>query len=71
MAGTTPAAWIGQEVLLHLWKSDGLGTEPCEAVLRGIDTLGVTVKIPQRGGLSFYPWSTLREIELSQEPESG
>lgn len=71
MAGTTPEAWIGRKTLLHLWKSDGLGTEPCEAVLRGVDTLGVTVKTPHQSDLSFYPWSTLREIELSQEPGSG
>ena len=67
MAGETPEAWIGQEVLLHLWKSDGLGTEPCTAVLQGIDTFGVTVEIPQQSDLTFYPWTTLREIALRQE----
>lgn len=67
MAGASPEAWIEQEVLLHLWKSDGLGTEPSTVVLRSIDSLGVTVKIPQQSGLSFYPWSTLREIELKQD----
>lgn len=66
MAGETPEAWIGQEVTLHLWKSDGLGTEPCEAVLRGIGPLGVTVELSQRYGLTFYPWSTLREITPHQ-----
>lgn len=71
MAGATPEAWIGHEVLLHLWKSDGLGTEPCTVVLQSIDTLGVTVKNPQQRGLSFYPWSTLREIEIRQDRDSG
>lgn len=62
MAGATPEAWVGWEVLLHLWKSDGLGTEPYTTVLRGVDDLGVTVEDPQSRGLTFYPWSTLREI---------
>ncbi|HET7478757.1 MAG TPA: hypothetical protein VFJ72_04475 [Rubrobacteraceae bacterium] len=71
MAGETPEAWIGQEVLLHLWKSDGLGTEPCPAVLQGIDTFGVTVEDPQQSRLTFYPWSTLREISPKKDPVSG
>lgn len=71
MAGETPEAWIGREVVLHLWKSDGLGTEPCEAVLRGIGALGVTVEIPQQRELTFYPWSTLREISPRQDTASG
>lgn len=62
--GETPESWIGQEVLVHLWKSDGLGTEPCKAMLEGINAFGITVKILQQGSLSFYPWSTLREISL-------
>lgn len=66
MAGETPEAWVGNEVTLHLWKSDGLGTEPYEAVLRGISTLGVTVEIPRQHELTFYPWSTLREITPRQ-----
>lgn len=70
MAGETPEAWVGSEVLLHLWKSDGLGTEPCRAVLRGVDALGVVVQIPERG-LTFYPWSTLREIMPSQRQADG
>lgn len=70
MAGETLEAWVGSEVLLHLWKSDGLGTEPCTAVLRGVDVLGATVEIPERG-LTFYPWSTLREITPSRDQAGG
>lgn len=70
MAGETPEAWVGKEVTLHLWKSDGLGTEPCMAVLRGICTLGVTVELPQQDVLTFYPWSTLREITPRQDRAS-
>lgn len=64
MAGETPEAWIGQEVLLHVWKSDDLGTEPRTAVLQGIDSFGVTVEGLQQRHLTFYPWSTVREIVL-------
>ena len=71
MAGETPEAWIGREVLLHLWKSEGLGTEPLAAVLRGIDAFGVTVESPHQRRLTFYPWSTLREIALGQDKGSG
>ncbi len=67
MAGETLNAWIGQEVSLHLWKSDDLGTEPTAAVLRGVDSFGVTVDNSQQSRLAFYPWSTLREIVLKQE----
>ena len=70
MAGETLEAWIGREVSLHLWKSDDLGTEPSVAVLRGVDSLGVTVESPQQTRLTFYPWSTLREILLRQEQGS-
>jgi hypothetical protein len=70
MAGETPEAWVGREVLLHLWKSDGLGTEPCTAILRGINAFGVTVESPQQHDLTFYPWSTLREIALRQDQNS-
>lgn len=70
MTGETLEAWIGSEVSLHLWKSDGLGTEPCTAVLRGVDAFGVTVEIPQRG-LTFYPWSTLREITPERDGVNG
>ncbi len=70
MAGETPEAWIGQEVLLHVWKSDDLGTEPQTAVLRGIDYFGVTVEGSQQPRLTFYPWSTVREIMLGQEQRS-
>lgn len=68
MVGETPEAWIGWEVLLHLWKSDGLGTETRITVLRSVNGLGVTVEDPQRPGLTFYPWSTLREITPRQDP---
>jgi hypothetical protein len=71
MAGETPEAWIGQEVVLHIWKSDDLGTEPQTAVLQGIDSFGVTVEGLQERRLTFYPWSTVREIELGQDPGSG
>ena len=71
MAGETLEAWIGQEVLLHVWKSDDLGTEPQSAVLRGMDSFGVTVEGPQQRRLTFYPWSTVREILLQQEPGSS
>ena len=76
MAGQTLEAWIGREVSLHLWKSDDLGTEPLAAVLRGVDSFGVTVEDLQQPHLTFYPWSTVREILLRQdqgngEPESG
>lgn len=67
MVGETPEAWVGQEVLLHLWKSDGLGTEPRTTVLRGINDHGLTVEEPDRRGLTFYPWSTLREITPRQD----
>jgi len=70
MAGETPDAWIGHEVSLHLWKSDGLGTESCTTVLRGVNDLGVTVEDPHRRGLTFYPWSTLREITPRQDQGS-
>ncbi len=70
MAGETPEAWIGQEVLLHVWRSNDLGTEPQTAVLRGIDSCGVTVEGPQQRRLTFYPWSTVREIVLGQDPGS-
>lgn len=70
MAGESPEAWIGRGVLLHLWKSDGLGTEPCTTVLRGVNDLGVTVEDPQQRGLTFYPWSTLREITPRQDRDS-
>ena len=69
MAGETPEAWIGKEVSLHLWKSEDLGTEAYTAVLRGIDSLGVIVKGSQ--SLTFYPWSTVREITLGQDQDSG
>ena len=71
MAGETPEAWIGQEVSLHLWKSEDLGTETHTAVLRGIDSSGVTVEGLQEHNLSFYPWSTVREIMLGQDQDSG
>lgn len=71
MTGDTPEAWIGRQVMLHLWKSDGLGTEPCDALLRGIGTLGVTVEIPPQHDLTFYPWSTLREITPRQDHEGA
>ena len=70
MEGETPEAWIGQEVLLHIWRSNDLGTEPQTAVLRGIDSFGVTVEGPQQRRLTFYPWSTVREIVLGQDPGS-
>jgi hypothetical protein len=34
MAGETPKVWIGQEVSLHLWKSEDLGTEAHSAMLK-------------------------------------
>jgi hypothetical protein len=71
MAGETPEAWIGQEVSLHLWKSEDLGTEAHSAVLRGIDSSGVTVEGSQGHDLTFYPWSTVREITLGQNQDSG
>lgn len=71
MAGETPEAWIGQEIVLHVWKSDDLGTEPYTAVLQGIDSFGVTVEGLQQSHLTFYPWSTVREIVLRQDSGSG
>ncbi len=71
MAGETPEAWLGCEVLLHLWKSEGLGTESCTATLEGINAFGITIRIGQQGSLSFYPWSTLREISFDQEQHIG
>ena len=71
MAGETPEAWIGQEVSLHLWKSEDLGTEAHTAVLRGIDSSGVTVEGSQEHDLTFYPWSTVREIMLGQNQNNG
>jgi hypothetical protein len=71
MAGETPEAWIGQEVLLYLWKSEDLGTEAHAAVLRGIDSSGVTAEGSQGHNLSFYPWSTVREIMFGQNQDSG
>ena len=71
MAKETPEAWIGQEVSLHLWKSEDLGTETHTTVLRGIDSSGVTVEGSQEHNLSFYPWSTVREITLGQNQDSG
>jgi hypothetical protein len=70
MAEETPEAWIEREVQLHVWKSDGLGTEPRTAVLRGVDSFGVTVEDRQQGCLTFYPWSTVREIVLRQDQGS-
>jgi hypothetical protein len=71
MAGQTLEAWIGREVSLHLWKSDDLGTEPLAAVLRGVDSFGVTVEDLQQPHLTFYPWSTVREILLRQDQGNG
>jgi hypothetical protein len=71
MAGETPEAWIGQEVLLHVWKSDNLGTEPLTAVLQSIDSFGVMVEESQQRRFTFYPWSTVREIVLRQDQGSG
>jgi hypothetical protein len=70
MAGETPEAWIGQEVLLHVWKSDDLGTEPQTAVLQGMNSFGVTVESLQQRHLTFYPWTTVREIVLRQDQGS-
>jgi hypothetical protein len=67
MAGETLEAWIGQEVSLHVWKSADLGTEPLTSVLRGVDSFGTTVEGSQQGSLTFYPWSTIREIVLQTE----
>jgi hypothetical protein len=69
--GETPEVWIGRDVLLHIWKSDGLGTEPHEAISQGIDSFGVTVEGSQQGPLTFCPWSTVREIVLRQDQASG
>ena len=71
MAGETPEAWIGQEVSLHLWKSEDLGTAAHTAVLRGIDSSGVIVEGSQEHNLTFYPWNTVREITLGQNQDSG
>ncbi len=70
MAGETPEAWIGQEVLLHVWKSDDLGTEPQTAVLQGMNSFGVTVESLQQRHLTFYPWTTVRETVLRQDQGS-
>ena len=70
MAGETPEAWIGQEVLLHVWKRDDLGTEPQTAVLQGMNSFGVTVESLQQRHLTFYPWTTVREIVLRQDQGS-
>jgi hypothetical protein len=71
MPGETPEVWIGQEVSLHLWKSEDLGTEAHTAVLRGIDSSGVTVEGSQEHNLTFYPWNTVREIKLRQHQDNG
>lgn len=74
MAGETLEAWIGREVVLHVWKSDDLGIEPQTAVLRGVDSFGTTVEVLQQRRVTFYPWSTVREIVLNQgsgQAESG
>ena len=71
MAGEMLESWIGREVSLHVWKSDDLGTEPLTAVLRGVDSFGTTVEGAQQGSLAFYPWTTVREIVLRQDPGSG
>lgn len=71
MAGEMLEAWIGREVSLHVWKSDDLGTEPLTSVLRGIDSFGATVEGLQQRRLTFYPWSTVREIVLRQDLGSG
>jgi hypothetical protein len=52
---------------LHVWKSADLGTEPLTSVLRGVDSFGTTVEGSQQGSLTFYPWSTIREIVLQTE----
>lgn len=70
-SGETLEAWVGREVELHVWKSDDLGTEPQTAVLQGMDSFGATVEVPQQRRVIFYPWSTIREIVLSQDQGSG
>lgn len=71
MAGEMLESWIGREVSVHVWKSDDLGTEPLTTVLRGVDSFGTTVEGSQPGNLTFYPWTTVREIILRQDRGSG
>ena len=71
MAGEMLESWIGREVSVHVWKSDDLGTEPLTTVLRGVDSFGTTVEGSQQGSLTFYPWTTVREIILRQDRGSG
>ncbi len=69
MAEESPESWVGKRVKVYLFNAGVPDVEDVTTHLRWIDKLGVTVDGIPGGRLSFYPWSSVRQIdyELRQE----
>jgi hypothetical protein len=61
-----PQAWIGQEVYVVSARGEG-PDDLLNCTLQEVNELGIAVVAGEKP--SFFPWSSVRRLDLGHEPE--
>ena len=63
MSGENPGSWLGRRVKVYLFQAGTPDVDELTTNLQGIEALGITVNAIPGPGLTFYPWTAVRQID--------